>query len=70
MYCSDLLGPDMSARLTNDAKNEVAVWFLSDSKNRGSVTDIVCAGSAETAQIDAAYNPGEEPEDESVVTAE
>lgn len=57
MYCSDLLGPDMSARLTNDDQNEVAVWFLSDPKNRGTVSDITCSGSAEIEQIDAAYNP-------------
>ena len=56
-YCSDLLGPDMSARLTNDDRNEVAVWFLSDPKNRGTVSDITCAGSAEQEQIDASYNP-------------
>ena len=55
-YCEDLLGP-MSDRLTNDPQNEVAVWFLSDPKNRGSVTDIACTGSAEIDQIDSPYNP-------------
>ena len=55
--CSDLLVPDMSNRLSNDAQNEVAVWFLSYPKKRGTVTDITCAGSAELEQIDAQYNP-------------
>lgn len=51
-YCSSLLGPEMSSRLTNDAKNEVAVWFMADQANRGTVTGITCSGSGEAVTVE------------------
>lgn len=51
-YCSDLLGPQMSARLTNDDRNEVAVWFLSSPDNRGLVSNIECSGTASTDETE------------------